>query len=226
MNAKAVALPSGLPVYPTGLSANNEVCMNTNGGVLVQPTDLEPTKDSVGIVGDVSGSKYPLRGADNGDGTSSLQVADNIVIITPTITVSTSPAYTAGDSIGGKITLASALARSAGVAELRSIVILDRANQKPAGDILIFEADPTLATLTDNSAVALSTNDLNIIARIPVAASDYVTINSKAIANLSGLSRFVKSTTGTSLYAAFVVTTTPTFAATTDVQIRFGFRQS
>jgi len=150
------------------------------------------------------------------------EIGGNSAVITPTIIVSAASAYTAGDSIGGKITLTSALRVSGGTAVLQSIMISGRANQKPAGTILLFDADPTAATLTDNAAVVLSTNDFNVLASIPVSAADYVTINSKCYANLSGLGRTLKATTGTSLYAAFVVTSTPTFAATSDFQMRFG----
>ncbi len=139
------------------------------------------------------------------------------------LTVSTSPAYTAGDSIGGKITIANAVRVSGGISVLSSLQILDRANQKPAGTIYIFNADPSAATLTDNSAFVFSTDDLKVVAQIPVSTSDYVTTNSKATANLSGLARIVGPTSGTSLWAAFVTTSTPTFAATTDVQLGFGF---
>lgn len=143
--------------------------------------------------------------------------------VTVNPTVSTSPAYTAGDSIGGKFTLTGALRVSGGSGYLQSIMILDRANQKPAGTILIYNADPTNATLTDNSALSNSTDDQKIIASIPVAASDYTTISSKAYANLSSLGRGVKAASGTTLYASFVTTSTPTFAATTDLQLVFSF---
>lgn len=138
-------------------------------------------------------------------------------------TVSTSPAYTAGDSIGGKITIANAVRVSGGVSILASIEILDRANQKPTGTILIYDADPAAATLTDNAAVVNSTDDLKVVAAIPVASADYTTINSKAYANLSGLSRVVQANGSTSLYASFTTTSTPTFTATTDIQIVFDF---
>lgn len=151
------------------------------------------------------------------------EVATAGKLVQVALTVSTSPAYTAGDSIGGKITIANAVRVSGGVSVLASLEILDRANQKPAGTIYIFNADPSAATLTDNSAFVFSTDDLKVIAQIPVSTSDYVTTNSKATANLSGLARIVGPASGTTLYAAFVTTSTPTFAATTDVQLGFGF---
>jgi hypothetical protein len=150
------------------------------------------------------------------------EVGGNTAHITPTVTVSTTPAYTAGDSIGGKITLTAAVRVSGGTALLESIMILDRANQKPTGQILIYNADPAAATLTDNAAVVNSTDDQKIIAMIPVTSSDWTTINSKAYATLRNLGVALKAASGTTLYASWVVTSTPTFAATTDVQMIFG----
>lgn len=150
-------------------------------------------------------------------------VGGKTTVIKDTTAVSTSPAYTSGDAVGGKRTLANALlAKGTGV--LESVIVLDRANQKAPLDIYIFDADPTGATITDNSAFVFSTDDLKVIAHISVAAADYVTTNTKAIATESNLGIALKAG-GTSLYAAVVTTGTPTYAATTDVQIVFGILQ-
>ena len=151
------------------------------------------------------------------------EVGGNSTGVKVALTVSTSPAYTAGDSIGGKITIANALRAAGHNVVLQNVHILDRANQKPTGSILIFDADPSAATLTDNAAFVYSTDDLKQIARIPVASSDWATINSKATASLPNLGRVLTAASGTTLYAAFVTDSTPTFAATSDVQIVFGF---
>lgn len=146
--------------------------------------------------------------------------------IKDTTAVSTSPAYTAGDAVGGKRTLTDALRTSNGSAILESITLLDRANQKAAMELIIFDSDPSAATITDNSAFVYSTDDLKVLARITIAATDYVTLNSKAIAQLRGLGVTLKgANNNTNLYAALVTTGTPTYAATTDVQITFGFLQ-
>lgn len=144
-------------------------------------------------------------------------------IVTPTITVSTSPAYSAGDSIGGKLTLANAVRISGGISLLQSIMIADRANQKAIGTIFIYNADPAAATLTDNAAMVNSTDDFKIVAQIPVITSDYVSVNSKAYANLRNIGALVKAASGTTLYASFCVTNTPTFVATSDLQMMFDF---
>jgi len=145
--------------------------------------------------------------------------------IKDTTAVSTTPAYTAGDAVGAKRTLANAVRVSGGSGIIDSIVLLDRANQKSGMELLLFDADPTNATITDNAAFVYSTDDLKVIARITINATDYVTLNSKAIACLRGLGIAFKTNATTSLFAALVTTGTPTFAATTDVQLTVGILQ-
>jgi hypothetical protein len=145
------------------------------------------------------------------------------VVVTPT--VSTTPAYTSGDSIGGKITLSNAVRVSAGTGWLTSLQISDLSNQKPTGTILVFNADAS-TTYTDNAAAALSNADAQkIVAQIPVSTGDYTTINNRAVANPMFNPKQVKAASGTTLYAIFVTTSTPTFASTTDIQLTFGFAQ-
>jgi hypothetical protein len=144
------------------------------------------------------------------------------IVITPTITVSDTPDYTSGDSLGGKITLANAVRISGGVSKLTTVNIIDRANQKPAGTILFFNADPAAATITDNAAFALSTDVLKVVASVAITAADFVTIDSVAFLTYGNINKIVQAA-ATSLYAAFVITTASNLAATTDIQIAFGF---
>lgn len=154
--------------------------------------------------------------------TDRVTVAGGISIKVP-LTVSTSPAYTAGDAIGGKITLANAVRLAGGKSLLESLMVLDRSNQKPTFDVLFFDADPAAATITDNSGFVFSTDDLKCVGRVNVTTGDFVTLNGKATASFGALNRIMQAASGTSLYAAAVATTTPTFVATTDVQLIFGF---
>lgn len=147
-------------------------------------------------------------------------------VIKDTTAVSTSPAYSIGDAVGGKRTLTGALLKTNGTAILESVTILDRANQKAAMTLFIFDSNPAAATITDNSAFVFSTDDLKVIAQVSIGASDYVTTNSKAIAQKTGLGVALNGANGDgNLYAALVTTGTPTFAATTDVQLEFGLLQ-
>jgi hypothetical protein len=145
-------------------------------------------------------------------------------VIKDTTAVSTSPAYSAGDAVGAKRTIANAV-RTQGTGVLESVTILDRANQKAGMTLFIFDADPSAATITDNAAFVFSTDDVKVIAQVNIASSDYVTTNSKAVAQKTGLGVALKVASGTTLYAALVTTGTPTFAATTDVQLEYGILQ-
>jgi len=136
--------------------------------------------------------------------------------------VVTAASYSAGNAVGGKRTLANALGATSGTGILESITILDRANQKQPMTIFLFSDNPAAATITDHAAFQFSTDDLKVIAQITVAASDYVTTNSEAIACKSGLGVALKSVSQT-VYAAVVTSGTPTFAATTDFQVTWGF---
>lgn len=145
------------------------------------------------------------------------------ISITPT--VSASPAYTAGDAIGGKQTLTSAMRTSGGTAILESITLIDKANQSSALEILIFDSDPSAATITDNTAFVFSTDISKLIARISVATSDYVSINSTAIAQLKGLGIALTASGSANLYAAVVAVGTPDLASTSDYIFNYGFLQ-
>lgn len=153
---------------------------------------------------------------------SPIQAVGSSLTVTPTHTVDTA-AYSAGDTVGGIITIANAFRASGKEAILQSIHILDRSNQKPTGNLLFFNASPAAATTTDNAAFVYSTDDLKEVARVPIVTADYVTINSKAVANLSNLGRQVYATTGTSLFVVFVTDGAPDFVASTDLQISYSF---
>lgn len=134
-------------------------------------------------------------------------------------------AYEAGDAVGGKVTITNAMRVSGGTGVLQSIQVIDKGNQKAALEILIFDSDPSAATITDDTAFAYSTDITKQIARVSIAASDYVTIDSKATASIGGLSRIVQASGSTNLYAAVVTTGTPTYTSTSDIIVTFGILQ-
>jgi hypothetical protein len=177
------------------------------------------------------GSMVPVVLYDNGDGTYSESPGPNTPqtiaasddsIITP-LTVSTA-IYAAKESIGGKITIADAVREAGKSSILHSLMLLDKSGQKPTGFIMVFNTDPTAATITDNAAFDSSTNDVNVCAIIPITASDWYTPGvTKAYANIRNIGALVEPLTGTSLYAAFISDGTPDLVATTDLQIIWGF---
>jgi hypothetical protein len=144
------------------------------------------------------------------------------VVVTPAVTAT--PNYSTGDVLGGKLVLANAVRAAGGASRLENVLITDKANQKPGGYILIFDSDPSAGTYADNGAVALSTDLTKIRARIDVSAADYVTIDSKAVADVPYSGRLIKSAATTSLWAVFVLLTDGTnLASVDDIQITFNF---
>lgn len=142
------------------------------------------------------------------------------VLDTPSTFAQDTSAYSSGDVVGGLVNLGALRAISA-TAVLKSLVVLDSANQKAALTILLFSGLPA-GTFTDNGALVLSAADLAlVVAKVNVLASDYETVASRAIAQLD-LSLVLKGLDGTrNLYMVIVTTGTPTYTALC-LKIRFG----
>lgn len=217
--------PAPLPIGgATAAKQDDQTTLLTAGNASLASLDTKtPAKGAAATAGS-SPVSLATDSAFLANGGAAVAVVGRSAVISVAQTV-TAALYASGNAIGGKITLANAVAEAAGASLLHQIVILDRSNTKPSGYILIFNADPSAATITDKSAFVFSTDDLKCVARIPVAASDYASINSKAVADLNNLGRLIKATAGTTLYAAFVSdgVSVPTFAATSDLNITFKF---
>jgi hypothetical protein len=115
------------------------------------------------------------------------------------------------------------VAVAAGSALLHQVIITDVSNQKPTGQLIYFNGDPSAATLTDNAALALSTDLLKVAARVPVTSSDWATVDTKGICDISNLGRKLAPTSGTSLYATFLADGTPTLTTTSALQFTHKF---
>ena len=136
-----------------------------------------------------------------------------IVKLNPTISLPATQ-YTSGDVVGGKLTVSGAITFPAGTAMLQSLLILDKSNQKAALTIIVFDADPSASTFTDNSAPVINAADVSkIIRKVNVAAADYETVGGIAIADLAALSKIVEAASGTTLYIVITTTGTPTYAS-------------
>lgn len=137
--------------------------------------------------------------------------------IQPTCT-SGSP-YSAGNNVGGLITLTNFF-RAANTGILESIIVADSSNQSAAYSILFFVTNNNVSA-TDKTAFAFGTGILQLQGIVNVAATDYTVINSTAIAMKTGLGIAIRST-NQALYAAIVTSGTPTFASTTPLNLFFG----
>lgn len=189
------------------------------------------------VGGTVAVSNFPATQPVSGTVTanSTLQAAENHVglvggstaIVSPAITTSASPAYSPGDVVGGVLPLTNALRVSGGTGILQSLLIKDTTNQKQPLTILLFNANPTNGTYTDNGALSLNATDAAMIIRkINVGAADYETVGTTAIADIGVGGKPVKAASGTSLYALIITTGTPTYGANaTSLYVNFGLLQ-
>jgi hypothetical protein len=146
-------------------------------------------------------------------------------IVSPTITVATA-AYTANDCVGGVLTLTDAMRENGGTGYLKELLIKDGSGtQKPALEILVFNATPAASTFTDGDTAVLHADDVpKVIGHIPVYASNYTLIGGVYVARVDGLDQIVQSGAASkNLYAAIVCPGTPDFVAATDLNIDFKF---
>lgn len=162
------------------------------------------------------------------DSIGRLWVADPHKVVSVTPTVSATPDYAQYDAVGGKQTLTSAAIASGGTVTLESLSVLDASGQSPQFDILIFNADPSSATITDNSAFVPSTDLTKIIARIPVVTADWQLITSGiGVAQVSSdkLGQVITASGSANLFAAVVARGAINLASTTDLTFNYGFKQ-
>lgn len=143
----------------------------------------------------------------------------------PTITVSASPDYSAGDAVGsGYMTLTAACHCEGKATCLESVTVKDAAGQAPALKILFFRDTPT-GTYTDNSAADLSAADIaNACGQVNVQSANYLTTDSYSIQTLSDIGLVMRATPGYDLFVVVVAAGAYNAAATSDLSIELGFK--
>lgn len=163
--------------------------------------------------------------------------ASKVISITPTI--STSPAYSSGDQLGGIMTLPDAVRQDLivnyGISELVGVTILDGSKQDSPIDIWFFNQSPTI-TSTDNAPFAMTAANqaLQCIGVVQLGASGlYSDAASVSVCSNQNLNKVFKipgadswlgtTVTNTSIYAIAVVRGTPTYSTTTSLQFQFEF---
>jgi hypothetical protein len=148
-----------------------------------------------------------------------------VISVAPTIDTAI---YAAGDQLGGLMTLSNATMEDGGNAILRNLIIIDKDKEKAVIDVLFFSADPTVAS-SDNAALNIS--DANMatyfLGKVSVAAADYTDLSASSVASVTSTGLILQAAAGSrSVYAIMkVLSGTPTFTATNDLQIKFGLEQ-
>lgn len=167
------------------------------------------------------------------DGTATLEASEEHVgqtgwsqgdiYINPTVTAG---AYAAGEVVGGEITLSNFARLSGRGAHALGVTLVDVSNSGPTLDFLLFNAAPT-AAIADNAAYAWNAADqAKLVMHFRVDATEWTTIGSQRVCS-KALSTFPVLPSGSAdLYLYMVTLNAVTFAATTDLHVRFGADRS
>lgn len=144
----------------------------------------------------------------------------HVVEVTPTISTSQ---YSAGDQVGTLMTLSGAVPGERDGAVLRQVTVVDKAKQKAALTVYLFDASPTVAS-SDNAAADVADAEMadKCLGKLAVAAGDYSDLSANSTATVApGV--WCKAAAGTALYALAVTSGTPTYGAVSDLVFRFHF---
>lgn len=142
------------------------------------------------------------------------------VQVTPT--VSTTPAYTAKDSLGGLLTFAGVARSSGGSAFIDSVQIVDKGQQMTALDLILF--DRSITAPTDNAIFNPSDTELGyVIGVVPILSSDWRDLSTNSVVDRPVGREVVLN--GTDLYGVLVARGTPTFTSTTDLVVAVNVTQ-
>lgn len=144
-----------------------------------------------------------------------------VKFVTVTQTVTSGSAYASGNAIGGVMTFAGLADR--GFSTIMSLTVVDKSSQNAACDLFLFNQLPT-GTVTDKTAVALSTADLlNCVAVVPIATTDYASggTNGSVAAKVGKANLFigVGGSSDNNVYGVLVSRGTPTFTSTSAIAV-------
>ena len=107
---------------------------------------------------------------------------------------------------------------------VKSVIVTDQNKQNVVIDLVLFNADPSGTTFTDNSILDIADADMvKIIARVPLV--DWTNFNDNAFCAVNNLSLDFNLASGTSLYGCLVTRGTPSFAATNDIVVTLVIEQ-
>lgn len=133
--------------------------------------------------------------------------------------------YASGDNIGGLLTI-SAATKDCRSGVIEAVTIADRDKEDAPIDIIFFDANPTATTFTDNDAQVLHDTDLfRIIGVVKLLAASYSDFTLSSVVSSQNINFPFKLSGSSILYACLVVRGTPTYTATTDLQLSVVIRQ-
>lgn len=131
--------------------------------------------------------------------------------------VSTTP-YTAGDVVGTKMTLANASRLAAGSGIVQALMLHSKGALTGPFDVLLFSADPTNSTFTDNAALAVNAADFDKLIGV-VHVTDWTSLGTPSLGQALSLGLPFKLPANNTLFAVIVARGTPTLTSTSQITL-------
>jgi len=208
--ADNVTLPAS-----SGIVASDELTINS---VLAQVQRIKVVAGKDGVYGgDVAG-----RNVDGDANASALFVDPRVLVVSYTVTptVSTTPAYSAKDAVGGLMTFTGVARANGGSGRIVKVVIEDKGQQMASLDLVIFNTAPSAPT--DNAIFNPTDAELapNLCEGvIPISGGSYADFSTNSIANVQANLPFKCAAGSTSLTGVLVARGTPTYTSTADLLV-------
>ena len=134
--------------------------------------------------------------------------------------------YASGDLIGTMLTFKNVTRTAGRGGEIIDAILTDLAKQSAVIDLILFDADPTNTTFTDQAAFDSADADMpKAIGAIEFLTYYGLNDNSFASETAIGMGFLPANAAPTTIYGALVSRGTPTFAAATDVTVRLKIKQ-
>lgn len=141
------------------------------------------------------------------------------VSVTPTITGAS--AYAAGDLIGGKLTFTGALNASSLSGVLTSVTLTDLGAEGKNVELVIFNADPTATTFTNDSAFDPADADLTKIVCPGVYITSHSAFNDNGASSVKNIGCAISASTST-IYGALIAREAVTYDTTSSLTVILG----
>lgn len=143
------------------------------------------------------------------------------VVLTPAVSAG---AYSAGDIVGGLLTFPIAGGKPS-VVMVTGAQVSIKAAVTSTLSLLLFDADPSATTQTDNAALSLNVADLaKLIKAVPVSApggvSSLFDLGTPNVYSADGLNIPCRCADGQNLYGLLIDGTGFTLASTSDIVVR------
>jgi len=189
--------------------ATDELTINATPAQ-VQRVKLVAGKDGE-YTGDVGG-----RNVDGDSNRSAIftDVRSKLARLPATPTVSTSPAYSAKDAVGGLLTFSNAVRASGGACRIDSVQVVDKSQQRPDLELILF--DRSVTAPTDNLVFNPSDTELTYVVGV-IYIGGWSDLSTNSVTDIPVGRDVVLN--GTDLYGVLITRSTPTFASTSDIVV-------